>query len=199
MKQVSKLAIALILGFGLYAASSANAQLAQPEEAAAEEAMRVVSGAEVPSYYVVSAFLRRAGIVFESPADRRPTFFEEYGCAPGSDRYEACTKLIEKAAAAVQHKIEAETPKENQAGLDAKAKEVGQIYAELLNLVGKKPEDAKGFHGHVEEVRLTVGMLLSDEPGQDLLQSARVFDQELKKGFKEAASLPGYVSTPPLQ
>ncbi len=42
-----------------------------------------MTGAEVPTYFVVAAFLRRAQIVMEKPLEQRPDNFATFGCAPG--------------------------------------------------------------------------------------------------------------------
>lgn len=167
-----------------------------PVPAEVESTVEVISGAEVPSYFVVTAFLRRAKVVLERRPEERPDFFATYGCAPGDPRFEKCAELINKAAEIYARETDQDDPVKNQAGLDAKGKEIGRLYAELLKLVGKKPGDAAGFHAKVEEVRLTVGLGLSDEEGYDLLQASRIFDRELAAGFPQAASLPGYVPTP---
>lgn len=166
-----------------------------PEEI--ESTVEVISGAEVPTYFVVTAFLRRAQVVLERRPEERPDFFATYGCAPGDPRFEKCSELIRQAAESYARETNQDDPVENQAGLNAKGREIGRIYAELLSLVSKKPGDAAGFHAKVEEVRLTVGLGLSDKPGYDLLQASRIFDQELKAAFPSAPSLPGYVPTPP--
>lgn len=166
-----------------------------PEEI--ESTVEVLSGADVPSYFVVTAFLRRAKIVLERRPEERPEFFATYGCAPGDPRFEKCAELIRQAAESYARETNQDDPVENQAGLDAKGREIGRIYSELLTLVAKKPGDAAAFHTHVEEVRATVGLGLSDAPGYDLLQASRIFDQELEAAFPSAPSLPGYVPTPP--
>lgn len=166
-----------------------------PEEI--ESTVEIVSGPEVPSYFVVTAFLRRAKVVLERRLEERPDFFATYGCTPGDPRFERCSELIHQAAEIYTRETDQDDPVANQAGLDAKGREIGEIYAELLNLLSKKPGDAAGFHAKVEEVRITVGIGLSDKPGYDLLESARIFDQVLKADFPAAASLPGYVPAPP--
>ena len=157
------------------------------------EPKALMGSPEIPSYYIVSAFLRRAALVLERPVGQRPDFFATFGCALGNERYQACFDLIQEGAKAHGRDLDAETAEENQAGLDAKAKDIAQIYAKLLKLLATTPEAARNWHTKVEEVRPTVGMVLTDEPGQDLFQAARAFDQELEKLYPGALQLPGFV------
>jgi hypothetical protein len=167
-----------------------------PEEL---EETPVLTGAEVPTYFIVSAFLRRAAIVLERPPEQRPDLFNDFGCAPGKPAYDACQDLIKKAAAVHTRPTIDTGPEASQASLDGKGKEIGELYAKLLNLLTKSLEQAAAFHGKVEEVRITVGVGLSDEPGQDQLSAARHFDQTFKAGYPQATSLPGYVAAPPAE
>lgn len=167
-----------------------------PEEL--EEA-EVLTGAGVPTYFVVSAFLRRAAIVLDRPPEHRPDLFAEFGCAPGTPAYEKCEELIRKAAAVHTRPTIDTGPEASQASLDGKGKETGELYAQLLNLLTKNPEQAAAFHRKVDEVRITVGVGLSDEPGQDQLSAAREFDKSFNAGYPQGASLPGYVAAPPAE
>jgi hypothetical protein len=167
-----------------------------PEEL--EEA-EVLMGDKVPTYFVVSAFLRRAAIVLDRPPEQRPDLFAEFGCAPGQPAFEKCQKLVKEAAAVHTRPKVGTGPEASQASLDGKGKDIGLLYAELLNLLTKTPEQAAAFHRKVDEVRLTVGVGLSDIPGEDQLSAARHFDQSLKAAYQQAASLPGYVAAPPAE
>lgn len=171
--------------------------MASGEAEGDESGLRVMTGAEVPSYFVIAAFLRRAQILMEKPLEQRPDLFQTYGCAPGDSRFEKCAELIKKAAEVYARKIDdAKKPLERQAELDLKGKETGRIYGQLLALIGRQPGEAAAFHQWVEEVRATVGVGLSDEPGNNLLDSARVFDQELAAAYPAYKTLPGFVPAP---
>ena len=171
----------------------ATAAPASAEEENLEEAEVLVGGPNLPSYFVVSAFLRRAALVLERPIGQRPDFFTTFGCTLGNERYQACFDLINEGAKINNRTPNSKTPEESQAALDTQAREIARVYAKLLKLLGTTPEAARGWHTKVEEVRPTVGMVLTDEPGQDLFQSARIFDQELEKLYPGALQLPGFV------
>lgn len=176
------------------------AEAGKPDEEPLEEAEVLVGGPNLPSYFVVSAFLRRAALVLERPIGQRPDFFTTFGCTLGNERYQACFDLINEGAKINNRTPNSKTPEESQAALDTQAREIAQVYAKLLKLLGATPEAARGWHTKVEEVRPTVGMVLTDEPGQDLFQAARIFDQELEKLYPGALQLPGFVlakSAPP--
>lgn len=162
-----------------------------------ESTPQVMTGAAVPSYFVVAAFLRRAQILMEKPLEQRPDLFAAFGCAPGDSRFEKCAELIKKAADVYARKIDdAKSPQERQTELDTKGKETAQLYGQLLQLIGRKPGEAAAFHKWVEEVRATVGVGVSEEPGNNLLQSARLFDRELEALYPEAQKLPGFIPAP---
>lgn len=208
------LVVTLIVGL-LSPSANAQAPVAEPKAPSAqagaapspaedeeplEEAKVLMGGPELPSYFVVSAFLRRAALVLERPVGQRPDFFATFGCTLGNERYQTCFDLINEGAKINNRKIDAKTPEENQAGIDAQAREIAQVYAKILKLLGATPEAARGWHTKVEEVRPTVGLVLTDEPGEDLFQAARAFDQELEKLYPGAHQLPGFViakSAPP--
>ncbi len=209
MKAAPKiLPLALLFASSLPLAAADETKPPQPPRAAAapapatgkesqEDGLRVVTGAEVPSYFVVAAFLRRAQIVMERPLEQRPDNFARFGCGPGDPRFEPCATLIKKAAEVYARQIDPEkSPVEKQQEHDRKGKEIGELYGQLLRLVGKTPEEAAAFHRWIEEVRITVGVGVSDEPGNDLMESARCFDRALEASYPEARKLPGYVPAP---